>query len=98
MDAEYKVACEALWLRRILMDVGVQMRMATILRCDDQSCMAITKNTVFHARTKLIEIQCHSVRELIDNEIVELEYCPTSKNAADIFTKALGAEQLHQNL
>ena len=80
------------------MDVGVQMRTTTILRCDNQSCMAIAKNPVFHARTKHIEIHYQYVRELTDNEIVELEYCPTSNNAADIFTKALGAEQLHQNL
>ena len=53
---------------------------------------------IFHACTKHIEIHYHYVRELIDNEIVELEYCPTSKNATDIFTKVLGAEQLYQNL
>ena len=56
-------------------------------------------DTVFHARTvKHIEIQYDYVRELINDEIVELEYCPTSENAADIFTKALGAEQLQQHL
>ena len=101
-EAEYKAACiaacEVVWLRRILMDVAVPIRTATVLRCDNQSCMAIAKNPVFHARTKHIEIQYHYVRELINDEIVELEYCPTSENAADIFTKALGAEQLQQHL
>ena len=101
-EAEYKAACiaacEVVWLRRILMDVAVPIRTATVLRCDNQSCMAIAKNPVFHARTKHIEIQYHYVRELINDETVELEYCPTSENAADIFTKALGAEQLQQHL
>ena len=80
------------------MDVAVPIRTATILRCDNQSCMAIAKNPVFHTRTKHIEIQYHYMRELINDEIVELEYCPTSENATDIFTKALGAEQLQQHL
>ena len=54
-EAEYKaaciVACEAVWLRRILMDVATQMRMTTILRFDNQSSMAIAKNLVLHAHT-----------------------------------------------
>jgi hypothetical protein len=101
-EAEYKAACiaacEVVWLRRILMDVAVPIRTPTVLRCDNQSCMAIAKNPVFHARTKHIEIQYHYVRELINDETVELEYCPTSENSADIFTKALGAEQLQHHL
>ena len=80
------------------MDVAVPIRTTTVLRCDNQSCVAIAKNPVFHARTKHIEIQYHYVRELINDEILELEYCPTSENVADIFTKALGAEQLQQHL
>ena len=80
------------------MDMAVPIRMATILRCDNQSCMVIAKNSVFHTRAKHIEVQYHYVWELINDEIVELEYCPTSKNASDIFTKALGVEQLQQHL
>ena len=34
-------------------------------------------------RIKHIEIQYHYVRELINDETVELEYCPTSENVAD---------------
>ena len=49
----------------------------------------IAKNLVFHARTKHIQIQYHYVRVLIEDEVVELEYCPTQQNRADIFPKAL---------
>ena len=80
------------------MDVAVPIRTATVLRCDNHSCMAIAKNPIFHARTKHIEIHYHYMRELINNETVELEYCPTSENAANIFTKAIGAEQLQHHL
>lgn len=101
-EAEYKAACfascEAVWLRRILWHLGVQEEQATVLRCDNQSCMAIAKNPVFHARTKHIEIQYHYVRELIEDGIVELVYCPTAENGADIFTKALGKEQIQVHL
>ncbi|MCO5588602.1 hypothetical protein L7F22_042559 [Adiantum nelumboides] len=100
-EAEYKAACfaacEAVWLRRILTDLGVQVA-TTTLQCDNQSCMAIAKNPVFHARTKHIEIQYHYVRELIEDEIIELEYCPTLENQADIFTKPLPSNLHYQNL
>ena len=56
--------------------------------------MAIAKNHVFHARTKHIEIQDHYVRELIKDGVIELEYCPTEDNCANIFTKALGNDLL----
>ena len=59
-EVEYKAACiaacEAVWLRRILQDIGVLVEDATVLKCDNQSCMAIAKNPMFHARTKHIEI------------------------------------------
>lgn len=100
-EAEYKAACfaacEAVWLRRILADLGVKVATATTLQCDNQSCMAIAKNPVFHARTKHIEIQYHYVRELIEDEIIELEYCPTLDNQADIFTKALTTNLYYQH-
>ncbi|MCO5611074.1 hypothetical protein L7F22_065324 [Adiantum nelumboides] len=93
-EAEYKAACfascEALWLRRLLGDMGAIQEQPTMLLCDNQSCMAIARNPVFHAHTKHIEVQYHFVRELIlDGEVemelildgeVEMEYCPTMDN------------------
>jgi hypothetical protein len=70
----------------------------TVLNCDNQSCIAIAKNPVFHARTKHIEIQYHFVREMIVSEEVEIIYCPTTENCADIFTKALCRDTLERLL
>ena len=78
--------------------MGVQQEDATLLLCDNQSCMAIAKNPVFHARTKHIEIQYHYVRELIEDGVVELVYYPTQDNGAYIFTKVLGKDLLHSHL
>ena len=69
----------------------------TQLLCDHQSCMAIAKNPVFHARTKHIEIQYHFVRELIMDGEVDFVYCLTTENATEIFTKALGRDLLERH-
>lgn len=100
--AEYKAACfascEALWLRKLLGDMGAVQEKPIVLLCDNQSCMAIARSLVFYARTKHIEVQYHFVRELILDGEVDMEYCPTVDNCADIFTKALGSKTLERHL
>ena len=92
-EAEYKAACsstcEAVWLRRLLEDFGFPQQQKTTLRCDNQSCLAIACNLVFHAQTKHIEVQYHFVHEKLLDDTILLEYCKTEDNLADLFTKAL---------
>jgi len=60
-EAEYKslcsATCEAIWLRRILEDVGETQQAPTVIRCDNQSTIKLTNNLVYHARTKHIDTQ-----------------------------------------
>lgn len=94
IEAEYKAlcsaTCEAVWLRRILEDVGNKPMKPTIIKCDNQSTIKLAHNPVYHARTKHIEIQHHFVREKTLSKDIELIYCNTTENVADIFTKPLG--------
>ena len=64
-EAEYRAACsatcEAVWLRRLLGELGFPQQSKTVIHSNNQSCIAIAKNPVFHARTKHIEIQYHFV-------------------------------------
>ena len=59
-EAEYIVACstscESIWLRK-LMSVLFNLVLDTIvILCDNQSCIKITENPVFHNTLKHIEI------------------------------------------
>ena len=78
--------------------MGAMQNKPTQLSCDNQSCMAIAKNPMFHARTKHIEIQYHFAGELIMDGEVDLVYCLTEDNATYIFTKALGRDLLEMHL
>ncbi|MCO5552916.1 hypothetical protein L7F22_006435 [Adiantum nelumboides] len=91
-EAEYRAACsstcEVIWLRCLLEELGYPQQ-RTVLSTDNQSCIAIARNPVFHARTKHIEIQYHFVREKVLDGTLTLKYCPTASNPVDIFTKPL---------
>lgn len=95
-EAEYRAAnaatTEAMWLRKLMFDLHhAQHGEATSILCDSVSCIAIGKNPVFHARMKHIENHYHYVRDCIQDGFIDLIYCPTEDNVADIFTKSLSA-------
>ena len=50
---------EAIWLRRLLADVGEPLEEPFVIHEDNQGAIAIAKNPVGHARTKHIDIRCH---------------------------------------
>lgn len=97
-EAEYMATCtatqEAVYLRKLLQDLRVPQSRATIIWQDNQSCIKMGKNAVFHNRTKHIDIKYHYVREMIENEVVQLQYVETQWMAADMLTKAVGGQIL----
>ena len=42
-----------------------------------------------HSRTKHIDVRYNYIREAINEEIIQLKYCPTENMVADILTKPL---------
>nr|MDZ8005347.1 hypothetical protein [Nostoc sp. DedSLP05] len=96
-EAEYKASVEtvreAVSLRQLLRDVGLPIEGPTNILCDNQSAIKMTKNPVFHARTKHIEIYHHYIRDLVQDHVVHLEYIPTQDQVADLFTKSLGLDK-----
>jgi hypothetical protein len=62
-EAEYMAAsqatCEAIWMRKILVGLFGQMMDPTVIYCDNQSCIKLSENHVFHDRSKHIDIWYH---------------------------------------
>ena len=61
--------------------------------CDNTSAINLSKNLVQHSKSKLIEIQYHFIRDLVEEKIVWLEFINTDNQKADIFTKPLDGPQ-----
>ncbi|KAG5884930.1 hypothetical protein JTB14_001888 [Gonioctena quinquepunctata] len=92
-EAEYVAACqatkEAIWIRRLMNDIGESVSMGTPLNIDNQSAIKLMHNPEFHNRTKHVDIQFHFVREKFQDGEIEHVYVSTKLQEADLLTKAL---------
>ncbi len=82
-------AKEAIWLCRLISEVFRLLSEPTTLYSDNQSAIALTRNSSYHARTKHIDIHYHFIRYSIEAGSIRLLYVPTDNQTADILTKAL---------
>ncbi|GKE93370.1 hypothetical protein Tco_1574465 [Tanacetum coccineum] len=97
IEAEYMAATEAckelLWLKRFLQELGFKQQRYAVL-CDNQSAIHLAKNSMFHKRTKHIDIRYHWIRDAIEDGMFELNKVHTDDNAFDMLTKAVAREKL----
>ena len=95
-EAEYIAASEAckeaIWLARLVKDLGITVEMPT-LHCDSQSAIMLAKNPVFHAKTKHIDVKYHFIRDMLEDKLMELVKVHTDDNPADLMTKGLPSER-----
>ena len=82
-EAEYiaasQASCEAIWLRKMLVGLFDLELRPTVIHCDNQSCIKLTENLVFHDRSKHIEIRYHFIRDWVQRGAVKLEYVSTDE-------------------
>ena len=69
---------EIVWLRWLLEDMGVCHSQPTPMYCcDNQSAIQIAHNSVFHERTKHIEIDCHFTRHHLKLDTITFPFVPS---------------------
>ena len=61
----------------------------TVIYCDNQSCIKLSENPVFHDRSKHIDIWYHHLQDYMMKRIMLLLYVSTEEQDTDILTKAL---------
>nr|GFC07995.1 zinc finger, CCHC-type [Tanacetum cinerariifolium] len=85
-EAEYmaltEAAKEAIWLRELLEELGVELNKVTV-NCDNQGAIHLSRNHVFHEKTKHINVRYHFIREVLEAKTVEVLKVGTEHNAAD---------------
>ena len=79
-----------MWFHKLLVDLFDPELRPTVIYCDNQSCIQLSENPVFHDRSKHIEIRYHFIHDYVQRGAVELQYISTNEQVADILTKSLG--------
>jgi hypothetical protein len=79
---------EAIWLRGLVSDLGLQQN-ETIIFCDSLSTIHLTKNQMYHERTKQINVRYHFLREVVTQGDITLMKIVTAENPADMLTKSV---------
>ena len=80
-EAEYITACsacsEAVWLQKKLAGLFNEEIDVTNILFDNQSCIKITENPVFHDKSKHIEVRHHLILDMVQKGAIKLKYVST---------------------
>ncbi|XP_031258987.1 secreted RxLR effector protein 161-like [Pistacia vera] len=91
-EAEYiaiaDVFKEAVWLQGMLSEANLSDG-KVIIYSDSQSAIHLSKNPVYHERTKHVDVRFHFVRDLVAQGVVELKKVANEENPTDMGTKVI---------
>ena len=76
-------------MRKILVGLFGSHLDPTVIHSDNQSCIKLSVNPVFHDRSKHIDIWYHHIRDCVQRKIMLLQYILMEDQDVDILTKAL---------
>ena len=80
---------EAVYLQQLQGELRIGSEKVLLLG-DNESSLKLAMNPVFHQRSKHIRIKYHSLRDRIEEGLIELGKVDTGLNAADMLTKHVG--------
>ncbi|GJS50493.1 hypothetical protein Tco_0623855 [Tanacetum coccineum] len=94
-EAEYisagKGCQQALWMKQAHVDYDIKLDDVPVL-CDNKGAIDLSKNPIFHSRTKHIEIRHHFLRDNVQKGNISIDKVSFEYNIVDILTKPLKRE------
>ena len=87
--ASCSASCEVVWLKKLLSNLFDLQLDATCIYCDNQSCVRLSENPVFHGKLKHIKMKYHYIRDMEQRGTVKLQYVAMDDQIADVLMKPL---------
>lgn len=88
---------EGLWLKGFLSELDYEQDNA-IVHCDSHSEIHLSKNSMYHERTKHIDVRIHFIRDVISDGLIEIRKICTDVNPVDILTKVVLVKKFREAL
>jgi len=76
---------------QLLSEIGFAPTLPVTVYNDNEACITAFKSKLSGSKLRHVKVNFHFVKERIDSGEIKLQYLPTRKMIADIFTKALPA-------
>lgn len=87
--AATSAACQGIWLHKVLSQISEVKAGPVVLYIDNKSAIDLSKNPVFHGRSKHIDVRYHFIRECVEKGAIIIKHVRTEEQRADVLTKAL---------
>ncbi|KAL4312897.1 hypothetical protein GQ457_01G015990 [Hibiscus cannabinus] len=81
--------CDAMWVKSLLQEIGIQLVSTPTIWCDNTSAIAHSANPVHHAKLKHVELDLCFFREKVNDGSFQINYVPALEQVADALTKPL---------
>ena len=73
----------------MLEELGLKQTKPVKVYNDNDSLIKLCRNPIMHNLTRHYRIALHFIRQLVEDNILEIIYIPSNENVADLFTKPL---------
>lgn len=84
---------EAIWLGKLLFDLGKKQIESLIIHGDNQSAIALVENLKFHLHSKHMKLHFHFIQTKISFGKIQLKYESIENMVVDILIKSLPKEK-----
>jgi hypothetical protein len=86
-------AAESMWLLSLLQELKFSLSQPPLLLCDNLGATQLSFNPIQHSRMKHIQIDIHSVRDLVAKNILTVQHVHITNHLANLLTKPLSRQR-----